>query len=75
MWELSLLQSIPISIVFGGTAAGTFGAHGTLPTLLAIWSKTLVSIDANPFLLRVVVRVTWVTLGFYCLSDHLLTVL
>jgi hypothetical protein len=65
MLFLPYLQlSTPIRIVFCGTAAGTFGAHGILPILLEIWISILVIIEAKPFFDKVDVNATWVTFGF-----------
>jgi hypothetical protein len=70
LFTVSLQTSIPISIVLAFNEDGTFGAHGIFPTLLEIWSRTFVKIEANPFLDRVDTRVTCVALGFYEVIDN-----
>lgn len=53
-----LQESTPMRIVFAETEDDTRGAQGILPTLLDIWIRTLVKMEANPFLAKVVVSVT-----------------
>lgn len=72
MFFASLQLLMPTSIVFAGIAAGFLGAHGTFPTLLEICNRILVKMAAKPFLARVVVRATWVTLGLSSFKDKVL---
>ena len=55
---------MPISIVFCGTPDGIRGAQGTFPTLVEIWIKIFVNIEAKFFFANVDDNVIWVALGF-----------